>query len=201
MSICSEAGCEKPHKALGFCKDHYNRDYYRRNKEAVDNQHKAYYDTNRAATLKQKKVYYAINREIVRAQKRQRYDEDKDAILKRNREWYAANRETRLASVRAWQQAHPENDRAKHSRRRQRSSVSMTAQDRHDSVEWRKSIRDNPCFYCGAENADKYHDDHATPLSKGGSDHWWNIVRACQLCNLRKGVKTAEEFIEEMENQ
>ena len=28
-----------------------------------------------------------------------------------------------------------------------------------------------------------------------GTDNWWNLVRACQWCNLSKGPKNGDEFI------
>lgn len=36
--------------------------------------------------------------------------------------------------------------------------------------------------------------DHATPLSKGGSDLDRNIVDACLGCNASKNCKTVEEY-------
>ena len=52
--------------------------------------------------------------------------------------------------------------------------------------------RDNfTCAYCG-----KYRDltvDHIFPKSKGGKDHWDNLISACKKCNSRKGDRTLEQ--------
>ena len=56
-------------------------------------------------------------------------------------------------------------------------------------------LRDsNLCMYCG----ESFHDkaltrDHVKPLSKGGKNHWANVVTACRPCNVRKGNRTPEK--------
>jgi 5-methylcytosine-specific restriction endonuclease McrA len=48
------------------------------------------------------------------------------------------------------------------------------------------------CHYCRkplAEDAATL--DHVVPLSKGGYDHWENVVAACGPCNQRKGASEA----------
>lgn len=48
------------------------------------------------------------------------------------------------------------------------------------------------CFYC--RKAGKLEADHATPLSRGGSDDIGNILPACKSCNSSKGSRTVAEF-------
>lgn len=71
----------------------------------------------------------------------------------------------------------------------------MTEQDRAESVEWRKVIKYDPCYYCGATDAGAYEDDHYVSVANGGTDHWWNLVRSCQLCNRRKASMNGDEFL------
>jgi 5-methylcytosine-specific restriction endonuclease McrA len=56
-------------------------------------------------------------------------------------------------------------------------------------------LRDrNLCCYCGArKNATAMTRDHVRPLSRGGGDHWTNVVTACRHCNQRKDARTPEE--------
>lgn len=70
----------------------------------------------------------------------------------------------------------------------------MTPQERQESLAWRKLIADRPCAYCG-EYSEHMHDDHIRPISMGGTDHWYNIVRACASCNLRKNAIPVAEFV------
>ena len=50
------------------------------------------------------------------------------------------------------------------------------------------------CFYCKGV-LDKYHIEHMIPLSRSGMHDIKNIVLSCPTCNLRKGARTAEEFM------
>jgi 5-methylcytosine-specific restriction endonuclease McrA len=54
------------------------------------------------------------------------------------------------------------------------------------------AIANDPCAYCGGL-ADTV--DHKQPLSRGGSNEWWNLTAACRSCNSRKHNKTVEEFL------
>lgn len=50
----------------------------------------------------------------------------------------------------------------------------------------------NCCHYCGSTNY--LTTDHLHPISKGGSNDYSNLVRACNSCNNRKGNMLLEEF-------
>ncbi len=50
------------------------------------------------------------------------------------------------------------------------------------------------CCFCGAQRpAHALTRDHLRPLSRGGRDHWKNVVTACRACNQRKGARLPEE--------
>lgn len=49
------------------------------------------------------------------------------------------------------------------------------------------------CCYCGTrKRPELLTRDHVLPLSRGGRDHWKNVVTACKPCNQRKGARTPE---------
>jgi 5-methylcytosine-specific restriction endonuclease McrA len=48
------------------------------------------------------------------------------------------------------------------------------------------------CQYCGY-TGDDLTLDHVMPRSRGGGDHWENIVTACVRCNIKKGNRTPRE--------
>lgn len=54
--------------------------------------------------------------------------------------------------------------------------------------------QDGLCTYCGTGIRNEYHVEHKTPLSRGGNNSAENIHLTCPTCNLRKHVKTDEEF-------
>lgn len=50
------------------------------------------------------------------------------------------------------------------------------------------------CMYCGKDYPIRLLTrDHIQPLSRGGKDHWPNVVTACRSCNTGKGNRTPEE--------
>lgn len=52
----------------------------------------------------------------------------------------------------------------------------------------------NICLYCATRfRTSDLTRDHITPLSRGGSDVWTNVVTACRRCNNHKGGRTPEE--------
>ncbi|MBD2162298.1 MAG: HNH endonuclease [Limnothrix sp.] len=48
------------------------------------------------------------------------------------------------------------------------------------------------CQYCGY-TGDDLTLDHVVPRSRGGGEHWENMVTACVRCNIRKGNRTPKE--------
>ncbi|MFN2147737.1 MAG: HNH endonuclease [Anaerolineales bacterium] len=48
------------------------------------------------------------------------------------------------------------------------------------------------CQYCGAQTKHLTL-DHVVPRHRGGEYSWFNLVTACQKCNLRKGGRTLED--------
>lgn len=50
------------------------------------------------------------------------------------------------------------------------------------------------CSYCAKEGAT--HLDHVVPRSRGGPDAPFNIVLACEQCNLKKGDMVPSEWLD-----
>lgn len=50
------------------------------------------------------------------------------------------------------------------------------------------------CMYCGVHfSSVDLSREHITPISRGGSDTWNNVVAACRRCNNHKAGRTPEE--------
>ena len=50
------------------------------------------------------------------------------------------------------------------------------------------------CMYCGQHfSRPQLTRDHVVPTSRGGRDHWENVVSACLPCNVRKGGRTPQQ--------
>lgn len=91
------------------------------------------------------------------------------------RKWRTENPEKARASGRSW-----------YARNREQKQAAVRARQQLD-----RDTR-GACDYCGAP-ATCF--DHATPISRGGTNTPDNLVPACSECNARKGTKTVLEFM------
>jgi len=75
-------------------------------------------------------------------------------------------------------------------------TLKMVRKNRNNKVAFSKKniLRrdESTCQYCGEKNQSMTV-DHIFPKSRGGKEHWENVVVACKPCNLRKGSKTPVE--------
>jgi len=54
------------------------------------------------------------------------------------------------------------------------------------------------CEYCGTDCAEDYQVDHIVPIAKGGEHQTHNLAIACPSCNLSKGGKDPDQFLDEL---
>jgi 5-methylcytosine-specific restriction endonuclease McrA len=82
--------------------------------------------------------------------------------------------------------AHSKNRKA---RKREAPGNGVTA------LEWLEILErhNHRCAYCGMENT-PLHQEHMTPLCRGGAHDPTNVVPACANCNFTKGRRTIEEW-------
>jgi 5-methylcytosine-specific restriction endonuclease McrA len=152
------------------CTSLYTKENYAKNKEVKKAKVRAYNQATGAS-----KKYYEANRQYW--QKR-----------------YQENKEEHQAREKAYRKANPEVRKAIKSRYRSKLVKGMSKLDRKKSVLYRKKIKNNPCYYCG-KCTDNMHDDHYYPIARGGTDHWFNIVRACSTCNQKKNSRLVSQGI------
>lgn len=191
-AVCSVDGCEariRPDNRLGRCMEHRSlywggdppkcgepgcgRDLYRDNLTGFCQEHRP--------------------RDYMDAYNRAYYERNAAALREYAREYREVYAEEHREYTRTWNAANPEARQAMHARRRSRVDAGMDEIDRLLSTFYRIAIRNDPCCYCGSPVTD--HVDHYFPLAKGGSDKFFNLVRACQRCNLRKQVMCGTAFL------
>lgn len=86
--------------------------------------------------------------------------------------------------------------KAHHHRRRSQIAASETHFSRADVVS-KFDSQGGLCVYCGVDlMVSKYHIDHINPLIRGGSNRPDNIQLLCPTCNVSKGKKTHEEYLQ-----
>lgn len=72
----------------------------------------------------------------------------------------------------------------------------LTANKRRRWCESRLKKQGGKCYWCGARILKDATADHLIPLSRGGEDHYENVVAAHKWCNNHKADRTPEEFCE-----
>jgi len=63
----------------------------------------------------------------------------------------------------------------------------------------------NTCVFCGTQTKEtkgpdpqRSHIDHAVPISRNGNNTLDNAQNTCQTCNLDKGTRTTQEYLDYM---
>lgn len=139
--------------------------------------------------------YAAANRELVNSRRMLYYENNKEMVLAKQKKYRRENAELVKKQEAKRRKDNPEIHRGKHRRRRAlRFNAEHEPYTAHDlNAVWHKQR--GFCHYCATPLFAYYHIEHKTPLSRGGADKLSNICLACPTCNLRKGTKTAEEFM------
>lgn len=187
-----DAVVTKPDVRCGKCSHKYyltvNRERDRqKNSERVA----AHYEAHRDEYAERKAAHYRAHPDEYKERARVWKLDNPERAAASNRRSTANRREKVRAASSRWNKANPEVMRATCSRRRVRIADGMSAADRELSVAYRLAIAGDQCFYCGAPGEQ---DDHYQALAAGGTDHWWNLVRACESCNKRKSAMHGDQF-------
>lgn len=159
-----------------------------------------------------------------RTARREKYHSDEEfrkKIIKKNNEYRDAKlnsdpdyKKQYLASGRIWRRRKTETDsefRKKLSTQRKKwasinaDKVRYYSQARRarvsakecDPSEFIDKVKKNRCYWCNKDLKGGYHLDHVVPLDKGGRHIVSNIVASCPHCNLSKGAKMPNDWIEE----
>lgn len=119
----------------------------------------------------------------------------------RIRDWQRNNKDKVAIRNNKWQAKNPDSVRAKVLRYRARLSQ---APGRHAvaDVERMLETQGYRCAapHCGCEFLYRYHVDHITPLSRGGSGWPDNLQLLCGSCNSSKRDMTMEEWLSSRSN-
>lgn len=137
------------------------------------------------------RLYTQTNSKKIAAYRCKRRIANPEKISASHLKWHLANLDYNLK----WQRANPEKVSGQGHRRRARKLNSTI--DFFNEKTWFENTfeaQQGLCYYC-KKILSKYHIDHKTPLSLGGSHSPDNLCIACPNCNCRKGKKTAEQFI------
>lgn len=171
---------------------------------------KALYKRDRVERLKRHAAYRASNREL---------------LSQRFKAFYQANKERRAEGYRRYREKNRDKEAARHIRYRmgnlqackereklyrisnrvklrvkwaRRRSVKAGAEGAHavSDIARLAELQRGCCANCRCRLL-RFHVDHITPLSRGGSNWPNNLQLLCPPCNLRKHAKTPERWANE----
>ncbi len=117
------------------------------------------------------------------------YRANYEYVTKKNRDFYVNNREEILVGMRIYARNNPDKIAAQGARRRLREQTAPGgpfSPYRPDYQE-RVATYDGLCAYCQAVEYTEF--DHAIPLSRGGTNHMYNVFPVCVPCNRGIGGK------------
>ncbi len=172
---------------ISYCKEcdsKYGKDWYARNKES-----------NKQRSLKWAKE----NKEKFKEYQKKWDEENKEVRRRYQAKWYQENKKKVSANQKTWWDKNPDKRKLyKHKYygklRDQLGEVSS------DIIEKLRIEQDNLCYYCD-KKLDSWHLEHMVPVSRGGLHDDSNLCLSCPSCNLRKQTKTAEKFIQQLEEE
>ena len=101
-----------------------------------------------------------------------------------------------------WHQNNPFARRLQERKRRALKRKLSTENVNEEFIINLKEYQNNKCVYCQTDITNtKFHIDHRTPLVRGGGHIRKNLQLLCPPCNLKKGRKTHEEFLDYLANK
>lgn len=177
--------------------------------ECVKLRHRGWYEANREADLARKARWVEENAEKKRAGDAAYYQENREKICAGAAAYYASNREAgkearrqyrknNLERIRAYDvERHAENPERARIAARNRRALKQQAEGSYTAADVKGLLKAQRgrCAYCRVDIRKlKYHVDHITALSRGGSNHPRNLQLTCPTCNLSKHASDPIEF-------
>lgn len=139
---------------------------------------------------------HAKNKESRNASCREYHAKNRPKMLKRMTAYGDKTKKVRLEKAALWRKENPEKRVAYEAKRRalKKDSIGFfTAID----ISRIMSLQRSRCASCGSIVGNRYHVDHITPLSRGGSNGPENIQILCPTCNHKKHAKDPIQWANE----
>ena len=179
------------------------KEYYEKTTEQRKKYYRAYRKRNRDRILDNERKYRVENADRIKKYKDQWRLDNAESLREASHRNYRNNKEWYAQYNKKWKNEHPDRIRelwriGEHKRR----ARIWGNGGGYTPEQWRALFdeQDGCCFYCGEllySSFDKeIHTEHKLPVSRGGSSDISNIALACSRCNMEKGTKTEEEYME-----
>lgn len=173
---------------------------YRRNNPGKEKAaKKRYYDKNTEKVKTQIAKWKLNNQNRIKEYSRKQWRENKDHMMQNNRKWVLENKD-RMKWVQAlWRDSNRSRRKElEHNRRAKlRSSGGRLSKG---IVEKLLVLQKGLCACCGASLAEGYHLDHIVSIIKGGENCDANVQLLTPFCNLSKGDKDYQDYLNDRRN-
>lgn len=167
--------------------------YREKNHDEILARHQVYNKTNREKVNEQNHAWRVAHPDKNSRHHTKYRSIHHEAILERAQKW----REINIDKAREYTRKRNHVYRA----RKKGNGGSFTFEELNARFEEQEGF----CFYCGEllyKSFDRnIHIEHKIPIVRGGPNNISNIVLSCAKCNYSKHTKTADEFIEYLENE
>jgi 5-methylcytosine-specific restriction endonuclease McrA len=190
MKTCSYCGLNKPFEE--FYKNGSN--FRGECKDCIKDKRKNFYNQNSDSIKKRVMDYYFRNHEENKKKLNKRYHADIEKSRMSLRDSYEKNKESRRLGAKVYRQKNPIQYKATRSvckHRRRNADGSFSSSDLLNMLDQQKG----KCVYCQIDISSNFHVDHIVPISKGGTNHLFNIQLLCPTCNMKKHTTDHETFL------
>lgn len=164
------------------------------NPERKREMHKAWYEANRGRVRAAGKAWAEANPEKVLASKVKWKEANPGKHLAQGAAWRKANQERYRAGIIKWNMENPEVVRRYKQNRRARKLAAGGTLSR--GLAGRLLVEQKGLCACCGRPLTEWHLDHIVPLAKGGPNTDDNVQLLLPRCNLRKGAKTMDEYMQ-----
>lgn len=163
----------------------YMQEYRKKNKDRIRELR------NTPEYKERRRIYYENNKDRYKAYYGQRKE--------RYKKYYVENKETISARMSQYH-AKEESKQRNRIRMNKRKALKRSLLNTLTENDWNKCMNhfSNSCSYCG-ESEKNIHQDHFVPLSKGGEYTKYNIIPACETCNIKKSDRDFKDWYSEQD--
>lgn len=157
---------------------------------------KEYKDNNKARSNELRRENYKKDPIKYRIQSNKSHQDHSNDRLKKQRIYYENNKEA--FSKRNKKYRNENLDEILLRNRQREKSLEQFPIIKQSEIDQLLKNNKHQCFYCktNVKRGINLHLDHKAPLFHGGSHSIDNLVPACKSCNLKKGTKTVDEFLD-----